>query len=67
DLAKSSFIEANNELAIMDNTKKDLLYDLALVCEKMGDKDGYLEALKEIYNNDYGFKDVAKRVESSYA
>jgi hypothetical protein len=67
DLAKSSFIEANKELAIMDNTKKDLLYDLALVCEKMGDKDGYLEALKEIYNNDYGFKDVAKRVESSYA
>jgi tetratricopeptide (TPR) repeat protein len=67
DLAKGSFIEANKELAIMDNTKKDLLYDLALVCEKMGDREGYLEALKEIYNNDYGFKDVAKRVESSYA
>jgi tetratricopeptide (TPR) repeat protein len=67
DLAKGSFIEANKELAIMDNTKKELLYDLALVCEKMSDKEGYLEALKEIYNNDYGFKDVAKRVESSYA
>lgn len=66
DLAKSSFIEANKEMAIMDNTKKELLYDLALVCEKMGDREGYLEALKEIYNNDYGFKDVAKRVESSY-
>ena len=59
--------DALGDLVGMDNTKKELLYDLALVCEKMSDKEGYLEALKEIYNNDYGFKDVAKRVESSYA
>lgn len=67
DLAKSSLIEANKELSIMDNTKKELLYDLAQVCEKMGDKAASLEALKEIYNADYGYKDVAKRVEASYA
>ena len=67
DLAKSSLIEANKELSIMDNTKKEILYELALVCEKMGDKAASLEALKEIYNADYGYKDVAKRVESSYA
>lgn len=66
DLARSSFAEANKEVTIMDNTKKELLYELALVCEKMGDKAGSLEALKEIYNADYGYKDVAKRVEASY-
>jgi tetratricopeptide (TPR) repeat protein len=66
DLAKSALIEANKELAIMDATKKELLYELALVHEKMGEREPYLEALKEIYNNDYGYKDVAKRVESSY-
>lgn len=67
DLAKSSFSEAIKELAIMDATKKEVLYELAMVCEKLGDRDGYLDALKEIYNADYGYRDVAHRVESSYA
>ncbi|TDU68089.1 tetratricopeptide repeat protein [Prosthecobacter fusiformis] len=66
DLAHSAFAEASKELAIMDNTKKEILYELALVSEKMGKQDQYLEALKEIYNADYGYRDVAKRVESSY-
>jgi tetratricopeptide (TPR) repeat protein len=67
DLAKSSFGEALRELAIMDATKKEVLYEMAMVCEKLNDREGYLEALKEIYNADYGYKDVAHRVESSYA
>lgn len=66
DLAFSAFMDASKELAIMDNTKKEVLYELALVSEKMGRKDQYLEALKEIYNADYGYRDVATRVESSY-
>jgi tetratricopeptide (TPR) repeat protein len=67
DLAKSSFADALKELAIMDATKKEVLYELAMVCEKLSDREGYLEALKEIYNADYGYRDVATRVESSYA
>jgi tetratricopeptide (TPR) repeat protein len=67
DLAKGSFGEALKELAIMDATKKEVLYEMAMVCEKLGDREGYLEALKEIYNADYGYRDVAHRVESSYA
>jgi len=67
DLAKSSFSDALKELAIMDGTKKEVLYELAMVCEKLSDREGYLEALKEIYNADYGYRDVATRVESSYA
>jgi tetratricopeptide (TPR) repeat protein len=66
DLAKSALMEASKEILIMDGTKKELLYELALVHEKMGEREPYLEALKEIYNADYGYKDVAKRVESSY-
>jgi hypothetical protein len=38
-----------------------------MVYEKSGKRDQYLEALKEIYNTDYGYRDVAKRVESSYS
>lgn len=67
DLAKTSFTEAVKELVVMDAVKKELLYELANVLEKMGDKAASLEALKEIYNADYGYKDVAKRVEASYS
>ncbi len=67
DLAKTSLTEAAKELIVMDAIKKEVLYELANVLEKMGDRAASLEALKEIYNADYGYKDVAKRVESSYA
>lgn len=66
DMAESQFIELSKELSIMDNTKKDVLYELAMVSNKLGKREQYLEALKEIYNSDYGYKDVAKRVEESY-
>jgi|UniRef100_UPI003783FF72 tetratricopeptide (TPR) repeat protein len=67
DLAKTSLMEASKELVVMDAIKKEVLYELANVLEKMGDKSASLDALKEIYNADYGYKDVAKRVESSYS
>ena len=67
DLAESALSEAAKEIVAMDNIKKELLYELALVRQKMGKTESYLEALKEIYNTDYGYRDVAKRVESSYS
>ncbi|HEY1082225.1 MAG TPA: hypothetical protein VGE29_08185 [Prosthecobacter sp.] len=67
DLAKTSLMEAAKELVVMDAIKKEVLYELANVQEKMGDRAGSLDALKEIYNADYGYKDVARRVESSYS
>lgn len=66
DLAVTQLSEVAKELAIMDNTKKEVLYELGLVYEKVGKKAEYLECLKEIYNNDYGYRDVARRVEESY-
>lgn len=50
----------------MDATKKDLLYNLGLVYEKMGDKEKSVGCMKQIYEIDYSYKDVARRVESSY-
>lgn len=66
DLAAAQFNEAIAEIQVMDDTKKDLLYNLALLCEKMGDKERYLESLKQIYAVDYDYRDVAERVEQSY-
>ncbi len=67
DLAVKQFRDAANETTAMDLTKKDILYRLGLVLEKMGKKDEYIECMKQIYEVDYGYLDVAKRVESSYA
>lgn len=67
DLAEGVLSEAAKELVAMDNIKKEILYELAMVNEKSGKREQYLEALKEIYNTDYGYRDVAKRVESSYS
>lgn len=66
DLAAVQFKEAVAELPIMDSMKKELLYNLGLLYEKLGKEVEYLEALKEIYAVDYGYKDVAARVEKSY-
>ena len=37
-----------------------------MIHEKMGNKKDYLDCMKEIYEVDYNYLDVAKRVESSY-
>jgi tetratricopeptide (TPR) repeat protein len=66
DLAAKQFADAAHEMPIMDALKKDVVYDLGLVYEAMGDKSKSLECMKQIYDVDYGYKDVAERVEKSY-
>jgi len=66
DLAVAQFKAAATETPSMDATKKDVLYRLGLVYERMGKRDDYLDCMKQIYEADYGYLDVAKRVEGSY-
>ncbi|MEO6785358.1 MAG: hypothetical protein ABI318_04420 [Chthoniobacteraceae bacterium] len=66
DIAVKQFRDAAGETSVMDATKKDIVYRLGIVLEKMGKKDEYLECMKQIYEVDYGYLDVAKRVEGSY-
>ena len=66
DLAVNAFAEAVKELVVFNAEKKELLYSLGLTYEKVGKKEEYLNCMKEIYNNDYAYLDVATRVESSY-
>ena len=67
DLAISQLQEAEKELNVMDGTKKDIVYERALIHERRDEKTEYIDALKLIYEVDYEFRDVAKRVESSYS
>lgn len=66
DLAAQQFEEAVAELHGMDDTKKALLYNIGLLYDGMGEKEKSLDALKQIYAADYGYRDVAERVEKSY-
>jgi hypothetical protein len=46
--------------------KREIIYNLGLVYEKTGEKEKSLSCMKQIYEADYGYKDVATRVEGSY-
>lgn len=66
DLAAKTLSDAVSELLVMDPVKKDVIYNLGLVYEKMNEKEKSLECMKQIYEVDYGYRDVAARVEGSY-
>lgn len=66
DMAANQFLSAASEMTAMDAVKKETLYELAMVYEKMGKKEDYLKCLKDIIEVDYGYRDAAQRVESSY-
>jgi len=66
DLAMKQFEDAAKEVLTMDAMKKEIVYNLGIVYDKMGELEKSLNCMKEIYEADYDYKDVAKRVESSY-
>ncbi|NNC89896.1 MAG: tetratricopeptide repeat protein [Akkermansiaceae bacterium] len=66
DLAIKQLSDANDELIAMDNVKKEILYELGLIYAKIEDKEKALDCFKQIYEVDYGYRDVAQRVEQSY-
>jgi tetratricopeptide (TPR) repeat protein len=67
DLSIKQLSDALADLHAMDNTKKEVLYEKGLIHEEMGDKAAALDSFKQIYEVDYGYRDVAARVESSYS
>jgi len=66
DLAIRQLEEASNEILSMDAMKKEIVYNLGLVYERTNDQEKSLACMKQIYEVEHGYKDVATRVESSY-
>ena len=66
DLAMKQLEDAAREILSMDTMKEEIVYNLGLVYERMGEREKSLNCMKQIYEADYGYKDVAERVESSY-
>lgn len=66
DLAMKQLEEASQEIVSMDAMKKEIVYNLGIIYERMNEKEKSLACMKQIYEVDYGYRDVARRVESSY-
>ncbi len=67
DMAASTLRAALKEKVGFDDEKKELIYALGSVLEKMGKKEEAIEQFKEIYQSDMGFKDVAAKIDAYYS
>ena len=67
DMAIRQLEDADKELIAMDDVKKEILYMIGCLYETAGNKEKSLESFKAIYEVDYGYQDVAQRVESAYS
>lgn len=65
--AAKSLADAAHDFPSTDETKKDILYQLGLVYERLGNEQESLDCMTQIYEVDYGYRDVAVRVEALYA
>lgn len=67
DLAVAQFQSAKSELAVMDDLKKEIIYELADCFEAMGNAEKAIAEYKVIYSEDIGFRDVADKINAFYA
>ena len=65
-MAAQQLEEAAREISSMDEMKKEIVYNLGLIYERMGERNKSIAAMKQIYQAEYGYRDVAARVEGSY-
>ena len=66
DLASTTFQDAIKEKLVFDDEKKELIYLLGCVYEKMGKRDEAIAQFKLIYAVDVGYKDVAEKMDAYY-
>jgi tetratricopeptide (TPR) repeat protein len=67
DFAISHLQDALKEKQGMDEEKKDILYTLAELYERLGKNEEAIEQFKAIYAVDMSYKDVTARVDAYYA
>lgn len=67
DMAVEQLELAKKEIPVMDETKKEIIYELAMAHEKNNNDEKAIAEYKIIYSNDIGYKDVAAKINSFYA
>lgn len=66
DIAAEQLEKAASELFTMDETKKDIIYELGLLNESMGNIDKAVEYFKQIYAVDISYREVSQKIEQAY-
>ncbi len=66
DIAFEQLQKAASELTIMDETKKDVVYQMGLLADQMGRKEEAIAFFKEIYGVDIKYRDISQRIEAAY-
>lgn len=67
DLAVAQLTTAKTDLSQMDETKKDIVYELGICFDLMGKPDAAIAEFKAIYSEDIGFRDVADKINAFYS
>jgi len=66
DLAATTFQDAIKEKVVFDEEKKELIYLLGNVLEKMDKREEAIAQFKTIYAVDVGYRDVAEKMDAYY-
>ena len=66
DLAVRTFQNAIKDKTAFDEEKKELVYLLGCVLEKLGKKEDAIEQFKQVYEIDIGYRDVGAKVDAYY-
>jgi len=67
DLAVDQLETAKKESKLMNDSKKEIIYELASAYELMGQMDKAFNEYKEIYSADISYKDVSAKINAYYA
>ena len=67
DVGARRLQEALREKVAFDDEKKEMIYILGTIYEKMGKSAEAIEQFKQIYEVDIGYKDVQAKVDAYYA
>ncbi|WOO39824.1 tetratricopeptide repeat protein [Rubellicoccus peritrichatus] len=67
DIAVEQLALAKKEIPLMNELKKEAIYELALAYELMGNEEEAIGEYKIIYQNDIGYRDVSDKINNFYA
>ena len=66
DMAVMQLETALDQLPVMDDMKKAVLFDLGEIAEETGDVERAFQLYKEVYGSDISYKDIEKKMERIY-
>lgn len=66
DMAAETLIGAKGEIPMLNDLKKDIIYELGVAYEKSGREKEAIDEYKSLYMADSGYRDVSKKINDYY-